>query len=64
VFHLFALLALTWFGLRFFGLFPRTQPPRIGPFPRPPDLFFRLALNGAFALVSLAVVLVLGGVLP
>ncbi len=63
-FHLLALIALTWFGLRFFGLFPRTQPPRIGPFPRPPDLFFRLALNGAFALVSLALVLVLGGALP
>jgi hypothetical protein len=63
-FHVFALLALTWFGLRFLGLFPKTQPPRIGPFARPPELFFRLVLNGAFAAVSLLVALVLGGALP
>jgi hypothetical protein len=63
-FHLFALGALTWFGLRFLGLFPKTQPPRIGPFPRPPDLAFKLGLNGAFVVVSLLVALVLGGALP
>jgi hypothetical protein len=62
--HAFALVALTWFGFRFFGLFPKTQPARIGPFPRPPELFFSLALNGAFVVASLVVMLVLGGFFP
>jgi hypothetical protein len=64
VLHAFMLVALTWFGLRFFGLFPKTQPARIGPFPRPPQIFFTLALNGAFVVASLLVMLVLGGALP
>lgn len=63
-FHAFALVALTWFGLRFFSLFPKTQPPRIGPFPRPPEIFFTLLLNGAFVVASLLAALVLGGALP
>ena len=64
VIHVVALVALTWFGLRFFRLFPMTQPARIGPMKRPPELFFTLALNGAFVVVSLLVMLVLGGALP
>ena len=48
VFHAIALLALVWFGARFFRIFPKTQPPKIGPFPRPPDAFFAVALHGAF----------------
>lgn len=64
LFHAFALVALTWFGLRFFSLFPKTQPARIGPFPRPPDLFFTLVLNGAFVVASLLVMFVVGGVVP
>lgn len=63
-FHFVSLVALTWFGLRFFRLFPKTQPPRIAGAPRPPDLFFTLALNGAFAVATLAILLVLGGALP
>jgi hypothetical protein len=62
--HAFALVALTWFGLRFFKLFPKTQPARIGPLPRPPELFFTLVLNGAFVVASLVVMAVLGGVFP
>lgn len=61
LFHVFALVALTWFALRFFRLFPKTQPPRIGPFKRPPDAFFAVALNGGFIAVSALVVAVLWG---
>jgi fumarate reductase subunit C len=61
LFHFVALVGLTWFGLRFFGLFPKTQPPKIMGAPKPPDLFFTLALNGAFVAATIAIVLVLGG---
>lgn len=64
VFHFLALFALTWFAMRFFRVFPKTQPPRIGPFPRPPDLFFKVALHGGFVVVSLLAIAVLGGALP
>ena len=33
LFHFLSLVALTWFGLRFFGLFPKTQPKKISPRP-------------------------------
>lgn len=61
VFHVFLLVGLTWFALRFFSVFPKTQPPRMGPFARPPDVFFKVALNGAFVAVTLLIALVLGG---
>lgn len=63
VFHAVALLALVWFGLRFFRVFPKTQPPSIGPFPRPPDAFFAVALNGAFVAATALGVAVLWGAL-
>jgi hypothetical protein len=63
-FHTFALVALTWFALRFFRLFPKTQPPRLGPFRRPPDTFFLVALGAAFAGGTLLALLVIGGALP
>jgi fumarate reductase subunit C len=61
VYHALAFVGLVWFTLRFFRLFPKTQPPRIGPAPRPPDAFFAVALNGAFVVVSAALVAVLWG---
>ena len=63
VFHLVSLGAMVWFALRLFRVFPKTQPPKIGPFPRPPDLFFAVALNGAFVAVSALLGAVLWGVL-
>jgi fumarate reductase subunit C len=63
-FHAFALAVLTWFALRFFRVFPKTQPPTIGPLRRPPLGLIKVALNGGFVLVSLALALVLGGALP
>jgi hypothetical protein len=64
VFHGFALVALTWFTFRFFRLFPKTQPPKLGPLPRPPDTVFLLGLGAAFTVATLLVALVLGGALP
>jgi len=63
-FHAFALVALTWFTFRFFRLFPKTQPPKLGPFKRPPDAVFLLGLGGAFVVASALAALVLGGALP
>ena len=61
VFHGVSLLALVWFSLRLFRVFPKTQPAKIGPFPRPPDAFFAVALNGAFvAATALGVALLWG----
>jgi len=63
VFHAIALVALVWFGIRFFRVFPKTQPAKIGPFPRPPDAFFAVALNGAFVVATALGVAVLWGIL-
>ena len=64
VYHVLAFVGLVWFTLRFFRLFPKTQPPRIGPFKRPPNAVFAVLLNGAFVVVSVALVAVLWGVVP
>ena len=61
LFHFLSLVGLTWFGLRFFGLFPKTQPKKIMGAPKPPDLVFTLALNGALVVMTIAIVLILGG---
>ena len=63
LFHLVSLVALVWFGLRFFKVFPKTQPAKIGPFPRPPDAFFAVALNGAFVVATALGVALLWGAL-
>lgn len=63
-FSLLAAIAMIWFALRLFAVFPKTQPPKIGPFPRPSDAIFAVALNGAFVVATLIVVLVLGGMFP
>ncbi len=61
-YHALAFVALVWFTLRFFGLFPKTQPFRIGPFKRPSDTVLVSGLYGLFALATIIVSLILGGV--
>ena len=56
-----ALVGLIWFTVRFFRLFPKTQPFRMGPFKRPPDPLMLAGLLGAFVIANLAVALILGG---
>ena len=62
-FHVFCLVALVWFALRFFRLFPKTQPPRIGPFRRPPDIVFAVILHSGLLVVSALVLLLFWGIL-
>jgi fumarate reductase subunit C len=61
LFHLVAMLAIGWFGLRFFRLFPKTQPPRIGLLRSPPEPVLLLGLRVAFVVSTLLAVLVLAG---
>lgn len=58
-----ALIGLIWFTVRFFGLFPKTQPFRFGPLKRPPDAVMLTGLLGAFVALNLIVAVILGGVL-
>ncbi|MDD9801080.1 MAG: hypothetical protein OXU78_05190 [Deltaproteobacteria bacterium] len=59
--HAVAGVWLTWVALRFFRLFPKTQPFRLGPFRRPPDWLLVGGLYGVFAAASLALGLWLAG---
>jgi len=61
IYHMLAFLWLSWFILRLFRLFPKTQPRRFGPFPRPPDALLVAGLSGAFVVVTLALAAILGG---
>ena len=46
-FHVLALVSVIFVGVRFFSLFPKAQPPRIGPAKPPPQPVF---LAGLYAL--------------
>lgn len=64
-FHVLSLAVLVWYGARtYFKLFVKTQPPKIGPLPRPPLGVFPPALAAAWIVVSLALIVVLGGIWP
>jgi len=63
LYHALAFGWLTWFILRLFRMFPATQPKRIGPFKRPPDAVLVAGLTGAFVVVTIALVVILSGVL-
>ena len=61
-FHVFSLVVLVWYGARtYFKLFTKTQPPMLGPLPRPPLAVFPPALAAVWIAVSVALVVVLGG---
>ena len=61
-FHVLALVSVVFVGVRFFGLFPKAQPPRIGPF-RPPQRVILVALYAVWIGVTVVFSLVLAGVL-
>ena len=61
LFHLVALVWLSWVALRFFSLFPKTQPFRMGPFQRPPDAVLVGGLWGLFIVVTTVLTVVLSG---
>ena len=65
VYHGLALVALVYTGIRFFlKLFAKSQPPKIGPLPRPPLAVFPPLLAGAWVAASTAVLAVLWGLWP
>ncbi len=64
-FHAVSMLVFVWYGARtYFKLFVKTQPPMIGPLPRPPVAVFPPALALAWIGASAALIVVLGGIWP
>jgi fumarate reductase subunit C len=64
LFHAVALVAALFVGVRFFRLFPKAQPARIGPAKPPPPPVLHAMLYAAWIGVTLALLVVLGGVWP
>jgi fumarate reductase subunit C len=63
-FHLLALAAVVFAGVRFFGFFPKAQPPRIGPLVPPPQPVILAGLYAAWIGITLIFSLVLSGAWP
>lgn len=64
-FHVLSLAVFVWYGARtYFKLFVKTQPPMIGPLPRPPLAVFPPLLAAVWIGVSAALLVVLGGLWP
>ena len=61
VFHLFSLVCVIFVGVRFFRLFPKAQPPKIGPLKPPPQPVIRGMLYALWIGVTLAFSAVLCG---
>jgi fumarate reductase subunit C len=60
-FHVLALVCVVFVGVRFFGLFPKAQPPSIGPLKPPPGPVIQAALYGAWIGVTVVFVAILSG---
>jgi fumarate reductase subunit C len=63
-FHAFALVCVVFVGVRFFRLFPKAQPPRIGPARPPPRPVLLAMLYAAWLGATLVFLVVLGGIFP
>lgn len=63
-FHGLALLSAVFVGVRFFRLFPKAQPAKLGPVKPPPGSLLHAGLYAAWAGVTLALLIVLGGIWP
>jgi fumarate reductase subunit C len=63
-FHLLALLSVLFVGVRFFRLFPKSQPARIGPAKPPPRPVLHAMLYAAWIGVTLVLLALLGGIWP
>ena len=64
VFHALALVSVIFVGVRFFRLFPKAQPARIGPLKPPPRALLHAGLYAAWIGVTAALLAVLGGIWP
>ncbi len=60
-FHLLALVSVIFVGVRFFRLFPKAQPPRIGPAKPPPAAILTAMLYSAWIGITLVMTWVLAG---
>jgi len=63
-FHLLALVSVLFVGVRFFRLFPKAQPARLGPAKPPPRPVLHAMLYVVWIVVTIALLVVLGGVWP
>jgi fumarate reductase subunit C len=63
VFHALALVSVIFVGVRFFGFFPKAQPPRIGPLKPPPQPVILGGLYAGWIGITIVFSLVLSGVL-
>jgi fumarate reductase subunit C len=60
-FHVLCLVALVFVGVRFFRLFPKAQPAKIGPLKPPPQPVILAGLYVAWVVVSGVLALILAG---
>jgi fumarate reductase subunit C len=60
-FHLLCLISVVFVGVRFFRLFPKAQPPRIGPVKPPPHSVILVGLYAAWIGVTLLFAGILAG---
>jgi fumarate reductase subunit C len=60
-FHAIALVGVIFVGIRFFGFFPKAQPPRIGPAKPPPRPVILAALYALWIGVTVFMGIVLAG---
>ena len=60
-FHAIALVGVIFVGIRFFGFFPKAQPPRVGPVKPPPKPVILAALYALWIGVTVFMSIVLAG---
>ena len=60
-FHLLALASVVFVLVRFFGLFPKAQPARIGPAKPPPQPVLKVMLYGVWIGIALVMAIVKAG---
>jgi fumarate reductase subunit C len=60
-FHAISLISVVFVGVRFFRLFPKAQPPRIGPVKPPPGSVIYAMLYAVWAGVTLLFLMIAGG---
>jgi fumarate reductase subunit C len=60
-FHALAFVSVVFVAVRFFRLFPKAQPPHIGPLKPPPQPLITAGLYAAWIGVSVAMTLILAG---